>query len=73
MAEFINDLNSYSGLLALFAVVVPIIIYIIERRNHRKELRDELESMHEWDGFPMSMEERKNTARESWLKKQLKK
>lgn len=71
MKEFIDVLNSYSGLFALLAVIVPIIIYVVERLNRRKELRDELDAMHEWDGFPMSMEERKNTARESWLEKQV--
>lgn len=71
MKEFIDVLNSYSGLLALLAVIVPIIIYVVERLNRRKELRDELDAMHEWDGFPMSMEERKNISRESWLKKQV--
>ena len=42
MKEFIDVLNSYSGLLALLAVIVPIIIYVVERLNRRKELRDEL-------------------------------
>ena len=73
MKEFIDVLNSYSGLLALLAVIVPIIIYVVERLNRRKELRDELDAMHEWDCFPLTGEERKKIERELWLKKQLKK
>lgn len=73
MKEFIDVLNSYSGLFALLAVIVPIIIYVVERLNRRKELRDELDAMHEWDCFPLTAEERKKIERELWLKKQLKK
>lgn len=69
-------LNHYSGLFSLLAViaavVVPIIIYKIQRRNERQDAIDEYDAMIENSDFPMSIEQREYFTKKSKLEKRLK-
>lgn len=70
-------LNHYSGLFSLLAViaavVVPIIIYKIQRRNERQDAIDELDAMNDVSRFPMTDSERRYYTRKSILEKKIKK
>lgn len=69
-------LNQFAGLFSLLAViaavVVPIIIYKIQRRNERQDAIDEYDAMMENSDFPMSIEQREYFAKKSQLEKRLK-
>lgn len=69
-------LNQFAGLFSLLAViaavVVPIIIYKIQRRNERQDAIDEYDAMMENSDFPMSIEQREYFAKRSKLEKRLK-
>ena len=69
-------LNQFAGLFSLLAViaavVVPIVIYRIQRRNERQDAIDEYDAMMENSDFPMSIEQREYFAKKSQLEKRLK-
>ena len=69
-------LNKFAGLFSLLAViaavVVPIIIYRIQRRNERQDAIDEYDAMMENSDFPMSIEQREYYTKKGKLEKRLK-
>ena len=69
-------LNQFAGLFSLLAViaavVVPIIIYRIQRRNERQDAIDEYDAMMENSDFPMSIEQREYYTKKGKLEKRLK-
>lgn len=61
MKEFIDGLNEYAGMFSLLAVlaavIIPMIVYWLERRDYKKSIRNKLEASRENDIFPMPMSE----------------
>ena len=76
MSSIIESLNNYAGLFSLLAVlaaiVVPIAIHKMERKEERLAMKDELEAMQDNSRFPMSFEEREYYTKKSKLEKGLK-
>ena len=76
LTDFIGLLNSYAGLLSLFAVmaaiIVPYRIYNKQRKDELESIKDELESIHEISRFPMTSSERELYTRKFLLEKRLK-
>lgn len=76
LTELIGLLNSYAGLLSLFAVlaaiIVPYRIYHKQRKDELESIKDELESIHEISRFPMASSERELYTRKFLLEKRLK-
>ena len=68
---WIESLNDYSELLALMAVIVPIVIYWKERKEARRAMQDELDAMNEMSRFPMSNSDRERYERKRKLEKGL--
>lgn len=70
-------LDNYSGLFSLLAViaavVVPIIIYRIQRRDERQDAIDELNAMNDVSRFPMTDSQRNYYIRKEILEKKIKK
>ena len=71
-------LNECSGLFSLLAVVtsvvaimVAVVIYRKQKKEHLQDLKDELDAMEENSVFPMGLAERKYYGRKSYLKKKL--
>ena len=71
-------LNEYSGLFSLLAVVasvvaimVAVVIYRKQKKEHLQDLKDELDAMEENSVFPMGLAERKYYGRKSYLEKKL--
>lgn len=71
-------LNEFSGLFSLLAVVtsvvaimVAVVIYCKQKKEHLQDLKDELDAMEENSVFPMGLAERKYYGRKSYLKKKL--
>ncbi len=71
-------LNEFSGLFSLLAVVtsvvaimVAVVIYRKQKKEHLQDLKDELDAMEENSVFPMGLAERKYYGRKSFLKKKL--
>ena len=71
-------LNEFSGLFSLLAVVtsvvaimVAVVIYRKQKKEHLQDLKDELDAMDENSVFPMGLAERKYYGRKSYLKKKL--
>ena len=71
-------LNEFSGWFALLAVVtsvvaimVAVVIYRKQKKEHLQDLKDELDAMEENSVFPMGLAERKYYGRKSYLKKKL--
>lgn len=71
-------LNEFSGLFSLLAVVtsvvaimVAVVIYRKQKKEHLQDLKDELDAMEENSVFPMGLAERKYYGRKSYLKKKL--
>lgn len=75
--EWITSLNDYAGLLALLAllaaILVPFIIYHMEKKEASRAAQDELNAMESNSHFPMSIEERKYYTRKSVLEKKARK
>lgn len=75
--EIIKSLNDFAGLFALLALLVsilmPYLLYIREKKDKKKTMRDELKIYDEMSRypFPMSNEERKFCAHKELLKKSL--
>lgn len=71
-------LNEFSGLFSLLAVVtsvasviVAVVIYRKQKKEHLQDLKDELDAMEENSVFPMGLDERKYYGRRSYLEKKL--
>lgn len=71
-------LNEYSGLFSLLAVVasivsivVSVIIYRKQKKDHLQDLKDEYEAIESNSKFPMSIAEREYFIHESYLQKKL--
>ena len=71
-------LNEFSGLFSLLAVVtsvvaimVAVVIYRKQKKEHLQDLKDELDAMEENSVFSMGLAERKYYGRKSYLKKKL--
>ena len=71
-------LNEFSGLFSLLAVVtsvvaimVAVVIYRKQKKEHLQDLKDELDAMEENSVFPMGLAEREYYGRKSYLKKKL--
>ena len=71
-------LSEFSGLFSLLAVVtsvvaimVAVVIYRKQKKEHLQDLKDELDAMEENSVFPMGLAERKYYGRKSYLKKKL--
>lgn len=68
-----EELNQYSGLFSLLAVVaaiiIPIVIYKKDKYDKIKDAQDELDAMKDNGKFPMSMEDRNYYIRKSVLEK----
>lgn len=72
MKEFIESLNDYAGLFSLLAVIVPILLYLLGRRDYKKTIRNKLEASKEHYVFPMSESERERQRQISAWSKELK-
>ena len=72
MKEFIESLNDYAGLFSLLAVIVPILLYLLGRRDYKKTIRNKLEASNENYIFPMSESERERQRQISAWNKELK-
>lgn len=76
MKEFIDGLNKYAGLFSLLAVlaavIIPILIYYLERRDYKKTIRNKFEASNENYIFPMSESERERQRQMSAWSKELK-
>lgn len=68
-------LNNYAGLFSLLAVIaaitVPYVIYRKGRKDERRAMKDELDSLNETAHFPMSYDEREFYVKRSKLEKGL--
>ena len=71
-------LNEYSGLFSLLAVVasivaivVSVMIYRKQKKDHLQDLKDEYEAIESTSKFPMSIAEREYFIHESCLQKKL--
>ena len=71
-------LNEYSGLFSLLAVVasvvaimVAVVIYRKQKKEHLQDLKDELDAMEENSVFPMGLAEREYYGRKRYLQKKL--
>nr|WP_288695674.1 hypothetical protein [uncultured Prevotella sp.] len=71
-------LNEYSGLFSLLAVVtsvvaivVSVMIYRKQKKDHLQDLQDEYEAIESNSKFPMSIAEREYFIHESCLQKKL--
>lgn len=71
-------LNEYSGLFSLLAVVasivsivVSVIIYRKQKKDHLQDLKDEYDAMEENSIFSMGLDEREYYGRKSYLEKKL--
>ena len=71
-------LNEFSGLFSLLAVVtsvvaimVAVVIYRKQTKEHLQDLKEELDAMEDNSVFPMGLAERKKKERKSYLKKKL--
>ena len=71
-------LNEFSGLFSLLAVVtsvvaimVAVVIYRKQKKEHLQDLKDELDAMEENSNFPMGLDEREYYGRKSYLEKKL--
>ncbi len=75
MNTLMETLNNFAGLFSLLAVlaaiVVPIVLYKIERKHDRQAKQDELEAMNGTSRFPMSNDERLWYTRKHQLEKEL--
>lgn len=79
MSDFLkntlDNLNNYSGVFSLLAVlasvIVPCVIYKKGNKEKRQAMQDELESMEEMSGFPMNIQEREFFTKRNTLKKGL--
>ena len=69
-------LNNYAGLFALLAliatIVVPIVIYRLQKKEERQKMQDEYDALQSTLRFPMTPEQRKINAKKSVLEKGLK-
>ena len=76
MKEFIDGLNEYAGLFSLLAVlaavIVPILLYWLGRRDYKKTIRNKLKAASENYIFPMSESERERQRQISAWSKELK-
>ncbi len=72
MKEFIESLNDYAGLFSLLAVIVPILLYLLGRRDYKKTIGNKLEASKEHYVFPMSESERERQRQISAWSKELK-
>ena len=76
MKEFIDGLNEYAGLFSLLAVlaavIIPMIVYWLERRSYKKSIRNKLEASKEHYVFPMSESEKERQRQISAWSKELK-
>ena len=71
-------LNEFSGLFSLLAVVasvasviVAVVIYCKQKKDHLQDLKDELEAIDECSTFPMGHNEREHFVRKFYLQKKL--
>lgn len=71
-------LNEYSGLFSLLAVVasivaivVSVMIYRKQKKDHLQDLKDEYEAIEKTSMFPMSIAEREYYSRKNYLEKKL--
>lgn len=71
-------LNEYSGLFSLLAVVasivsivVSVIIYRKQKKDHLQDLKDEYEAIESNSKFPMSIAEKEYYSRKNYLEKKL--
>ena len=71
-------LNEYSGLFSLLAVVasvasviVAVVIYCKQKKDHLQDLKDEYDAMEENSVFPMGLAEREYYGRKRYLQKKL--
>lgn len=71
-------LNEYSGLFSLLAVVasivaivVSVMIYRKQKKDHLQDLKDEYEAIEKTSIFPMSIAEREYYSRKNYLEKKL--
>lgn len=71
-------LNEYSGLFSLLAVVasvvaivVSVMIYRKQKKDHLQDLKDEYEAIEKTSMFPMSIAEKEYYSRKNYLEKKL--
>ena len=73
--EFLNEYSGLFSLLAvvasLVAIVVTVVIYCKQKKDHLQDLKDELDAMEENSIFPMGLAEREYYGRQRYLKKKL--
>ena len=70
--EILEWLNSYSGLLALLAVVAPFVIYYKQKKDQQRDWEDELEGYENNSMFPMNNNDRDYSAHQYFRKKKTK-
>ena len=75
MMEFLNDYSGLFSLLAVLAsvasVIVAVVIYCKQKKNHLQDLKDEYDAMEENSVFPMGLDEREFYGRKRYLEKKL--
>ena len=71
-------LNEYSGLFSLLAVVasivavvVSVMIYRKQKKDHLQDLKDEYDAIEKTSMFPMSIAEKEYYSRKNYLEKKL--
>ena len=71
-------LNEYSGLFSLLAVVasivavvVSVMIYRKQKKDHLQDLKDEYDAIEKTSIFPMSIAEKEYYSRKNYLEKKL--
>lgn len=68
-------LNNYSGLFALLAVVVsvvvPFCIYHMQQVEERHELQDELEMLNKYDALMTNQDIRRREARKECIRRKM--
>ena len=71
-------LNEYSGLFSLLAVVasvvaivVSVMIYRKQKKDHLQDLKDEYEAIEKTSMFPMNIAEKEYYSRKNYLEKKL--
>ncbi len=75
--ELLKSLNEFAGffslLAAIAAIVIPFIIYRIERKNARQDALDKLDAINSNSRFPMPQDLKGFYTEKSYLEKKIEK
>ena len=75
LKQFIDFLNNNAGVIAAFsmaaAIIVPIVIYRMQRKDAIRDAQDQLDAMDEVSRLPFTEEVRKHYAKKRYLERKI--